>query len=268
MFLAVVFVLGLIIGSFLNVVVLRLNTGESIIKSRSKCFSCGHRLGFFDLIPVLSFVFQKGRCRYCQSKISRHYPLVELITGIVFVLTALKIFNFQNLLSLIFYWAMFSILIAVSAYDFKHQIIPNKLVYLFVSLSLLFVILSFAVPMDIGTSLAPLGRGHSGLFLYLLSGTLFFAFFALMWLVSRGKWLGFGDAKLALGLGFLLGPWNSLAAFLFSFWLGGLVGIFLMALKKKRFNLKTQIPFAPFLVVGSFLAFLVGDKFISLLFGL
>ena len=118
MFLAVVFVLGLIIGSFLNVVVLRLNTGESIIKSRSKCFSCGHRLGFFDLIPVLSFVFQKGRCRYCQSKISRHYPLVELITGIVFVLTALKIFNFQNLLSLIFYWAMFSILIAVSAYDF------------------------------------------------------------------------------------------------------------------------------------------------------
>lgn len=162
------------------------------------------------------------------------------------------IFWHENGLLAIGYWlTVFSILIAISAYDLRHQIIPDKLVYPFILLA-------------VGCWLLV---ERASLY-YLLAGAFFFGFFALLWLISRGKWLGFGDAKLALGLGFLLGPWNSLAAFLFSFWLGGLVGIFLMALKKKRFNLKTQIPFAPFLVVGSFLAFLIGGKFINLLFGL
>ncbi|MEK9209380.1 MAG: prepilin peptidase [Patescibacteria group bacterium] len=258
MMLIVVFVFGLIVGSFLNVVVLRLNTGEPIIRSRSKCFSCGHKLAVLDLIPLFSFLVQKGKCRYCQSKISFQYPLVELITGIVFLFVVLKITNYSlfitnySLLLAIGYWlAVFSFLIAISVYDLHHQIIQDKFVYPFIGLALIPVVLA-----------------EKALFSHLLSGLSFFGFFALLWLVSRGKWIGFGDAKLALGLGFLLGPWNSLAAFLFSFWLGGLVGIFLMAFKKKKFNLKTQIPFGPFLVAGAFLSFLIGDKFIGLLFGL
>ena len=90
-----IFILGLIIGSFLNVVIMRLNTGESMIKDGSRCFSCGKNLKWYELVPVFSFIAQRGRCRECGSRISWQYPIVELITGVVFTLTALKIFNFQ-----------------------------------------------------------------------------------------------------------------------------------------------------------------------------
>lgn len=133
-----VFIFGTIVGSFLNVVILRYNSGESIIKNSSKCFSCRERLKWYEMIPVLSFIFQRGRCRHCKSKISWQYPIVELLTGLVFLLIFLK---FQFTLVTSYYFVVFSILIIISVYDLRHQIIPNLLVYIFDILAFLNLLL-------------------------------------------------------------------------------------------------------------------------------
>src|SRR3989344_5385384 len=144
-----VFSFGTIIGSFLNVLVLRLGTGEAIGRGRSRCFSCGKTLTWRELIPLVSFITQKGKCRLCGSRISWQYPIVEFITGLVFLLVALKLLHYQfaevglSYVGFYFfgafaYWsAIFSILIAISVYDFRHKIIPNQLVYPFIVLGFL-----------------------------------------------------------------------------------------------------------------------------------
>ena len=132
MALVIIFIFGTIIGSFLNAVILRMNTGESIVKGRSRCFSCGKKLSWQELIPVFNFIAQRGKCRGCGSKISIQYPVVEFITGIIFLLTFLKLQNTDYLiLTTGYHFIIFSLLIVISVYDFRHQIIPNKLVYLF-----------------------------------------------------------------------------------------------------------------------------------------
>ena len=150
-----------------------------------------------------------------------------------------------------FVWILVSLLIIISVYDLRHFIIPNKVVWIFngVAFVSLFII-------------------HYSLFIsYILSGLVFFGFFALLWLVSRGKWMGFGDAKLALGLGWLLGPVQTFSAFLISFWLGAIVGIGLLILKKSKYSIKSQIPFGPFLVVGAIVSFLFNINIFGLLYG-
>ena len=232
-----VFIFGAIIGSFLNVVILRLNTGESIVTGGSRCFSCGKKLKWQELIPVLSFVVQRGKCKGCGSKISWQYPIVEFITGIIFLL----IFNFQfSIFVTAYYFIMFSLLIIISVYDFHHQIIPNKLAYLFNFLVFLnlFQVSSFKFQVY-----------------NFLTGLAFFAFFGALWLFSKGKWMGLGDAKLALGIPWLLGACGGLWAFVFSFWVGALTGIILMFLAKNRYSMKSKIPFGPFLALGALLAF-------------
>jgi len=236
-----VFILGTIIGSFLNVVILRYNTGESIIKNGSRCFGCGKRLNWYELIPIVSFLIQKGRCRSCKSKISIQYPLVELLTGILFLL----IFQITHYSLLVtgYYFIIFSLLIIIAVYDFRYQIIPDLFVYLFNFFALfnLFRIYDFIV------------------------GLVFFGFFGLLWLVSRGNWMGLGDAKLALGIGWLLGLFKGILALLLSFWTGALVGIFLLFFFKKEYNIKSRIPFGPFLILGIIIAFFFGDVIIKLI---
>ena len=238
-----IFIFGAVVGSFLNVVVLRLNTGESIIKSGSRCFSCGKKLRWFELIPALSFIIQRGRCRSCRSKISWQYPIVEMLTGLAFVLTY-QHFGFN--LAFGFWILIFSLLIAISIYDFRHQIIPNQLVYPFIALSFfspLFQVSGFRIQV-------------SGL----LAGIILFSFFALLWLVSRGRWMGFGDAKLALGIGWLLGMHKGILALALSFWIGAIVSIYLMLFLGK--SSKSRIAFGPFLALATFISFLFGNYII------
>ena len=247
------FFLGIIVGSFLNVLVLRLNTGERIVNARSRCFSCGHTLHAGDLIPIISFLLQRGHCRYCKSKFSWQYPVVELLTGIVFLLIAWKIgiefanVSFSYLLPTIYYLFIFSLLIALAVYDIRHKIIPNEFVYPFIILALF----------------APFGGGDVGsnIFPHLGAGLAGFLFFGSLWFVSGGRWMGFGDAKLALGMGFLLGPELTLFAIMLAFWIGTLV--MLPLLISKRFGMKAEIPFAPFLVAGTCVSWLAGSYFIS-----
>jgi len=141
----IIFILGLVIGSFLNVVIFRLNTEDKIVNSRSKCLACGHQLAWHDLFPVLSFLFLKGKCRYCKDKISWQYPLVEIATGILFVLafekvffsagapdlSALGIFHFFTLAF------VFSALVVIFVYDLKFYIIPDKVIYSAIAVVLL-----------------------------------------------------------------------------------------------------------------------------------
>ncbi|MFC1594820.1 prepilin peptidase [Patescibacteria group bacterium] len=231
------FLFGLQIGSFLNVVVLRYGTGDSIIKTRSRCFNCSHVLGWKELVPVLSFVLQKGKCRFCKSRISWQYPIVEILTGLVFVLLWLKFSAAGGSALGGLYWLVFfSLLITISVYDIKHKIIPDGLVYALILLTLIF---------SYQNILAGLGA---------------FAFFAFLWIVSHGAWMGFGDAKLMTGIGLFLGWPLVLLGSLFAFWLGSVWGISLIILKKA--GSKSEIPFAPFLVLGAFLAFIFGDSII------
>jgi len=254
-------IVGALIGSFLNVVIYRYNTGLSIARGRSQCFVCGKKLEWYELIPLVSFILQNGRCRVCHTKISWQYPVVEFVTAILFFAVAYRqvslyqIFSlypngllFSTLLS-VYYFIIISLLVVIAVYDMRHKIIPNALVYSFILLAvsklLLFTYL-FAWP--IGT-----------LALLNLTAPLLLAFpFAFLWFVSRGMWIGFGDAKLALGIGALLGFAHGLSAIMIAFWIGAAYGIILIVASKlfpARFpggvGPEKEIPFAPFLILGT-----------------
>ncbi|MDD5032749.1 MAG: prepilin peptidase [Candidatus Pacebacteria bacterium] len=244
----IVFIFGSVIGSFLNVLILRRGTGEGVFWGNSKCFSCGKKLKWKELFPIFSFLAQKGKCRGCKSKISWQYPILETITGLLFLL----IFNFKflifnqfsnfHLLGIVFFlWLIVSILIVIAVYDFLHFIIPNGYVWFFNALAFNYMIYfsSFSL---------------YDFLLDLSAGFLFGGFFAVLWFLSKGKWMGFGDAKLALGLGWFLGFEKVFFGFLFAFWVGSIIGLLLISLKK-GYGLKSKIPFGPFLVFGSLLAF-------------
>ncbi|MFW5879649.1 MAG: prepilin peptidase, partial [bacterium] len=135
-----IFVLGTVIGSFLNVVIYRFNTGRTI-GGRSKCMNCGYQLKWYDLIPIFSWIFCLGKCRKCHSKISWQYPLVELGTGIIFVSLFIKyldLFAYPLVFNIFFIFnaLIFSILIVIFVYDIRHKIIPNELSYTFAFLAL------------------------------------------------------------------------------------------------------------------------------------
>lgn len=252
-------VFGLIIGSFLGVVVDRYNTGRSL-GGRSFCFSCSRHLSWHELVPVMSFLWQKGRCLGCRSRLSFRYAAIEILTGAVFALIAYKyafLLFFDPLLfasAFALFAVIWSILIVILFYDLRHMIIPDPLVLAFSVLALLSQfavfgpVLAFSVP-PLATLLYP--------FLLALP-------FAALWLVSRGRWIGLGDAKLIVGMGFLLGLSGGIAAVLLGFWSGAVAGVCLLLLRKWRFTMKTEIPFAPFLILGTLLAFFFNLDFWSI----
>ena len=245
-----VFLLGIVIGSFLNVVIYRYNTGMGV-NGRSKCLSCGKQLSWYELFPVLSFLVQGGKCRKCKTKLSWQYPTIELLTALVFLGTflhlskamALYSITLQLLLLLVVTLAAWSLLIVILAYDIKHKIIPDGLVYSFAALGLISIFLS--VPL------------HPYRFFYgaLLAGPILFLPFFLLWLVSAGKWIGLGDGKLALGIGWMLGLGLGISAVVLAFWIGAIASLFIMLVLKLRYKdkmltMKSEIPFAPYLILG------------------
>jgi len=255
--LIIIFIFGTIIGSFLNVFVLRYNTGMSFVTGRSRCFSCSKDLNWYELIPLLSFLMLRGKCLNCKSKISYQYPIVEGLTGIIFA-GLLLILGLTPILAL--YLVIASLLIAMAVYDFKHKIIPDGMVYTFIILS--FVVLCLTHPL---TELFGLPISMD-----LLAGPILFAFFAFFWLVSGGKWMGFGDAKLALGVGFLLGFSGGVFAIMLAFWIGAIFSLFIMFFQKikisnLKLSLKSEIPFAPFIILGLFIQLLTSWNFQSII---
>lgn len=231
-------VLGLIVGSFLNVVIFRLNTGKTL-GGRSMCFSCSKTLRWFELIPLISYIIQGGKCRSCGSKISPQYFVIELLTGLVFMFVYL-VYGLSPVSLL--YLIISALLIVIAGYDYIHKIIPDKVVFPLILISLLTNIILF--PFSFSS-------------INFLMGPIFFSFFGLMWLVSRGKWMGFGDAKLSLAIGWMLGLTGGVLAMLVAFWAGAIVGIIMLALRRSSITINHEIPFAPFLVLGAFVGMLV-----------
>lgn len=243
----IVFLLGTIIGSFLNVVIYRFNTSRSVVVGRSICMTCSHKLNWYEMIPVLSFLAQKGKCRSCATTISHQYPLVEFTTGIVFAIIA---FHFLPILSLSvntyvfllsFYVFIFSILIVIAVYDIRHKVIPDKLVYTFAFFAL---ISNFINTTGVGDMFA------MPTILSLSSGIVLALPFVLIWIFSRGRLMGLGDAKLILGIGWLFGYSQGIAVLVISFWIGAVVSLLMLLFTKMKITMKTEIPFAPFLILA------------------
>lgn len=236
------FVLGLVLGSFANAVLWRLEKEKDILVSRSECTRCGHKLGFFDLIPLLSFLFLKGRCRYCRKKISWQYPAVELFFG----LGVLFIYLYsRDIAESIFLTGVFLATFLIFIYDLRFLIIPDVLVLTGLIWVLLGKFWFFRGDVKIG----------------FLTGLSIFVFFFLMRQLSKGKWVGGGDAKLGFILGLWLGwPLGFLGLFL-AYVIGAAVGVGLMALKKV--TLKSQVPFGPFLITGAWVAYSWGNEILK-----
>lgn len=237
----IAFILGIIIGSFLNVVIYRFNTGMTI-GGRSKCFSCGKTLRWYELVPVFSFVFLRGKCGACGSRISWQYPAVELLTGALFVGIVEKTGFAFYFLPALFYAALWALLVVILVYDLRHKIIPDGIVWTFVALSLAGVFLPQISGMPFSS-------------LRLVAGPLVAMPLFLMWLFSKGEWMGFGDVKLALGFGYMLGVSAGFAALILGFWIGAGVGIALLARRARGITMKSEVPFAPFLIAGIACAF-------------
>jgi len=242
-------ILGLIVGSFLNVVVERLNLAESLL-GRSHCPHCRKKIRWYDNVPVLSFMILRARCRDCEGKISWQYPAMEIMTGIIFVLAGNYFFfvlDPQSWLTTFFYLGIFSLLIIIMAYDFKFMEIPMVIVWLGVGWILAYYLyadwISFNPQMGILTL-----KIYSGI----LAGLIAFLFFFLLSAGSREKWMGLGDAYAAMLAGLLVGWPGIFWALVLAFTLGAIWGIVLILSQRK--TMKSQVPFAPFLAIGAVLA--------------
>jgi prepilin signal peptidase PulO-like enzyme (type II secretory pathway) len=244
-----VFLLGLVVGSFLNCVIYRLETQKSFFGGRSFCPHCHHVLVWQDLIPVFSFLLLGGRCRYCQKPISWQYPLVEIFTGMIFLLI---ITTASYVYAGIYLLIMAGFLIVIFVYDLKHYVIPDKIVYPAIAAAFLY------------QSLVIWNFGHWNLFKIwdLGLGVLPSIFFLAIILFSRGQWMGFGDFNLAVLMGLILGWPKIIPALFFAFFTGAIIGLVLVILGRK--TLKAEVPFGPFLVAGTFFALFWGEKIINL----
>ena len=243
----IVFVFGLIVGSFLTAVIHRLPDLKTIIRERSHCPHCKKELGLWDLIPLLSFVMLAGKCRYCSKKISWQYPLVEFSTGLIFVLIWL---NFGLSVYSVFLALIFAGLIVIAAYDLKKMLIPDEILWPLVILALLYFI---------GVAVV---EGNFAILSSAFWGALVFGgIILILHFVSGGKWMGFGDIKLAGLLGFILGMPAVLVGFFITFLVGGFIGLVLMATGKK--SLKDKVPFAPFMIFGFLIAIFWAEKILE-----
>ena len=239
----IIFLLGVIIGSFLNVCIYRIPKGESIIFPSSHCTSCGTPLKWYDLIPIISFIIQRGKCRYCGEKISLQYPIVEFLNGILYLILY---YNFGFNLDFIFYGIIFSILIVIFFIDLYYQIIPNGLNILILISSITYKLLQFIlynIQLDLINSLLGL-IVSSGLFLLII-------------IISKGG-IGGGDMKLIGVLGFILGVKKIILTIFLSFVLGAIISILLLLFKIK--GMKDPIPFGPFICIAFIITIFWGDN--------
>jgi leader peptidase (prepilin peptidase)/N-methyltransferase len=238
--------LGLAVSSFLNVCIDRLPERESIVSPPSHCPACGRRLAPFDLIPLLSYILLRGRCRYCGAPIPRRVLVVESTTGLLFVLLGYR-YGFSPaeglppLLLATLYTCFFIVIFFI---DLEHHLVLNRVIYPAIVIALLFI---------------PFAPGYSAKEL-LLGGLIGFALLFLIAFVYPAG-MGMGDVKLATFVGLVVGFPSIFAALLFSFVAGGLVGggLLLTGLKGR----KDPIPFAPFLVAGGMVAMLYGKEIID-----
>lgn len=262
MFLLTLFFIGLCVGSFLNVLIDRLSLEKNPLKGRSYCDNCKKTLKWFDMIPVLSFLILGGKCRFCKKKISFYYPVVEIITGLMFGITYLITssnlaidLNPPFIINYLFLIFIFSSLIVIFFSDLKYGIIPDIVLF---PATLLTLIYNTSSNMFHFSSIY-----HLSFLNMVSSGIAGFAFFLALNIFTKGKGMGFGDVKLAFFMGVFLGFPRIISAFYVAFLTGAIIGIILILWKKKKLK-GTTIPFGPFLVLGTILSFFWGEKILGI----
>ena len=243
----IAFLFGLTYGSFLNVVILRFDDWESIAKTRSHCPNCQTQLAWIDLIPLISFAYLRGKCRYCRKPISWQYPLVELTIAVLVAAGYYLLFVTQNLamwqsvVGLAAFVVAIGAMMTILVHDLREMMVPDLMSN---------VLLVAAIVYALAVHYDPLGLLYSAMvgFLPILA----------LVIPSRGKWMGEGDIKIAGGLAILVG-WPSAVAFMvLTFLLGGAFGS--IALMAQQVKLKTAVPFGPFLIIAAIIALFWGDN--------
>jgi leader peptidase (prepilin peptidase)/N-methyltransferase len=288
-----IFIFGLFLGSFLNCVALRLETNEKIILktrfsalkvsnllsafSRSKCPKCNKILKWHNLIPVLSFVLQRGKCQNCSQKISIRYPLVEIFMGLIVygLAQTIAISNFQSPISIvlfIYYLVFLASLLVLALIDLKTKYIDERIIYFAVIFWLILQLVSAqALPQfglkDLNIAFSNTANGFlksaAGFINQLYIGFLATLPFLFLFLITLGRGVGLGDVKVAFVMGLFLKPGDLILSFLFTLILGGIASIFIL-IKNKKF--KQEIPYVPFLFLGTLTAMFWGEKIISYYF--
>ena len=246
----IAFLMGLAGGSFLNAVIYRIDNLMSIARERSRCPHCKKEIAWYDLLPLLSFIALKGQCRNCGKKISWQYPVIELATAVLFVVLYLSVgLSWYTLFLAII--SMF--LMVIFVVDLREMIIPDIMVIPALVFWAVVWIISLIPGIDLGMPVDFLN--------FLYGGLLGAGFIGLIVLITKGKGMGIGDIKLAGLLGFVLGWPYALIGLFAAFIVGSLIGIILLVTKIKK--LKSEIPFAPFLIIGFYIAIFWGAYFVN-----
>ncbi len=239
-----IFTYGIVIGSFLNVCIYRIPKGEEIVKTNSHCMRCGYQLKWYDLIPVLSFILLKGKCRKCGTKLSIQYPIIEALNGILYVVV---FYVTDFILVSVLFCLMTSALLVLSVIDFR----------------------TFEIPFGINVFLFALGVirciiERSNLFEYIIGFFAVSSFLLLLYMLSRGRAIGGGDIKLMAAAGLLLG-WKLI---ILAFVLGCIIGSVIHLIRMKVSNENHVLALGPYLSVGIWISALWGSQMIEAYFGM
>lgn len=254
-----VFVLGASLGSFISVLIHRIRSNrKGIFFGKSECPQCGKKLKAKDLIPIFSFILLKGKCRYCGNTISLHYLALELLTSLAFLATYLRFpfisedigaefftIDYSNLIIFIFFVLYSVFFVAIFYYDILYEEIPDAFLFPLIGISLL------------GSLVMGTPDGISMLFGLLIA----LIFFGGQILISKGKWLGEGDMYFSISMALILGWQLLIMAIVISYTLGAIISLVLLAEKKEK--LKSAVPFAPFLVLGTFITIFFGNDILN-----
>ncbi len=247
------FIFGLLVGSFLNVVILRLKSQEDIMLARSHCPKCRTTLQVWDLLPVISFVLLRGRCRYCQTRIAWQYPLIELATASLMAGTTYVVTQGQGLSSLTDSYAVIAwlrdlyivgLLIVIFVYDLKYYLILDKVT---LPAIVILLIINWYLGWPVLDMLLAAGLGGG--------------FFGLQFVLSKGQWIGGGDLRLGVLMGIILSWPNILVGLFLAYIIGAVISLLLVAVKRK--TAKSAVPFGTFLTIGTYLSMLFGSQIVT-----
>lgn len=252
---AFLFLIGLSFGSFVNALVWRLHKKRNFVSERSECTHCHHALAWYDLLPVVSWVLLKGRCRYCKKRIE-DTPLAELVTAGLFVISYMAWpYGFEASGTVLFVLWLLSlvILVALALYDWKWMLLPDKLTFPLIGIGAVMSMVRYAWVEQL--------IWHQALLEIALGLASIAGLYALLYAASKGAWVGFGDVKLAVFIGLVL-SWQQglLAVFLANFFA---LLVVLPGLFSKKVKTTSRVPFGPFLILGCIVAFLWGSALLE-----
>jgi len=265
----IVFILGLVMGSFYNVCIYRIPEGLSIITPPSRCGNCKHSLAPGDLIPVISWLMLGRKCRYCKEPISWRYPLVEIITGLLFLFLFIK---FQLTRELPFYLIFISILIIIAFIDIDHRIILDRFIVAGLILDIIFILMPFFIALSKGVlSTIEIEEIPHVLFSIvswkdaLLGGVIGGGSLLVIDMVGRiffkKEGMGFGDVKLMFMAGIFLGTRLTVVSLLVAVWIAAVIGIIVIRIRQKSDD--HYMPFGPFLALGCAFSIFFGDSLLN-----